>query len=35
MRWPLLTSAIQHEDDIATVRQRVRRGARQQRCGFG
>ncbi|MGT2477945.1 anti-sigma regulatory factor [Methylobacterium oryzae CBMB20] len=32
MRWPLLTSSIQHEDDIATVRQRVRRLA--ERLGF-
>ncbi|MCJ2050095.1 ATP-binding protein [Methylobacterium sp. J-070] len=32
MRWPLLTSAVKHEDDIVTVRQRVRRLA--ERLGF-
>ena len=32
MRWPLLTSAVEHEDDIVTVRQRVRRLA--ERLGF-
>jgi signal transduction histidine kinase len=32
MRWPLLSSSIQHEDDIVTVRQRVRRLA--ERLGF-
>ncbi len=33
MRWPLLTSSIEHEDDIIVVRQRVRGLA--ARLGFG
>ncbi|KQO76340.1 ATP-binding protein [Methylobacterium sp. Leaf88] len=32
MRWPLLASQVEHEDDIITVRQRVRRLA--ERLGF-
>ena len=32
MRWPLLASQVEHEDDIVTVRQRVRRLA--ERLGF-
>ncbi|MCJ2019988.1 ATP-binding protein [Methylobacterium sp. E-065] len=33
MRWPLLASQVEHEDDIVTVRQRVRRLA--EHLGFG
>ncbi|MCJ2024479.1 ATP-binding protein [Methylobacterium sp. J-067] len=33
MRWPLLTSSVEHEDDIIVVRQRVRVLA--ERLGFG
>ena len=33
MKWPLVTMVIAHEDDIFTVRQRVRRVAEQ--LGFG
>jgi len=33
VRWPLLTSLIEHEDDIVAVRQRVRRISQQ--LGFG
>ncbi|KMO16000.1 ATP-binding protein [Methylobacterium platani] len=33
MRWPLLASRVEHEDDIVTVRQRVRRLA--EHLGFG
>ncbi len=32
MRWPLLATQVEHEDDIVTVRQRVRRLA--ERLGF-
>ncbi len=32
MRWPLLATQVEHEDDIITVRQRVRRLA--ERLGF-
>ncbi|MCJ2131700.1 ATP-binding protein [Methylobacterium sp. E-045] len=33
MKWPLLTSSVEHEDDIIVVRQRVRGLA--ERLGFG
>ncbi|BDL39071.1 ATP-binding protein [Methylorubrum sp. GM97] len=33
MRWPLLATSVEHEDDIVTVRQRVRRLA--EHLGFG
>ncbi|SFM63998.1 ATP-binding protein [Methylobacterium pseudosasicola] len=33
MRWPLLATCVEHEDDIVTVRQRVRRLA--EHLGFG